>query len=434
MNYAQTLEYLYARLPMFQRVGPPAFKKDLSNTRALLEALGHPERKFRAVHIAGTNGKGSVSHMLAALYTARGFRVGLYTSPHFRDFRERVRIGRALIPEEAVVEFVECLRPHIERIRPSFFEITVALAFDHFAREAVDLAVVETGLGGRLDSTNVLRPLLSVITNIGFDHQQFLGDTLPQIAAEKAGIIKPGVPVVVGQTHPQTAPVFRARARELGAPLSFADRALRLQTLDPPHPLFGGGSYRVLRGGKVWLEKVHLDLAGPFQGKNLRTALEAARRLDERHPEYQPRAGGSAWEGLGRVRELTGLVGRWQVLGERPLVLCDSAHNAEGLRLTLEALRRLPHRRLHIVLGMVADKDPDRVLRLFPRAAAYYFARPDIPRGKDAEALRRAAEPHGLQGRAFPSVSAALEAARAAAADEDLIFVGGSCFTVAEVL
>ncbi|RMF25801.1 MAG: bifunctional folylpolyglutamate synthase/dihydrofolate synthase, partial [Bacteroidetes bacterium] len=193
MNYAQTLEYLYARLPMFQRVGPPAFKKDLSNTRALLEALGHPERKFRAVHIAGTNGKGSVSHMLAALYTARGFRVGLYTSPHFRDFRERVRIGRALIPEGAVVEFVERLRPHIERIRPSFFEITVALAFDHFAREAVDLAVVETGLGGRLDSTNVLRPLLSVITNIGFDHQQFLGDTLPQIAAEKAGIIKPGV-------------------------------------------------------------------------------------------------------------------------------------------------------------------------------------------------------------------------------------------------
>ena len=410
MTYAATLDYLFTRLPMYQRTGGAAMKKDLTNIRLLLDELGHPERQFRCVHVGGTNGKGTVSHLVAAALQAHGHRTGLYTSPHYKDFRERIKIDGTFIGEAEVVRFVEELTPAIERIEPSFFELTVAMAFDHFARAGVDWAVVEVGLGGRLDSTNVIDPELAVITNIGYDHMQFLGDTLPLIAGEKAGIIKPGRPVVIGETQDETTAVFRATAEGVGAPIVFADR----------------------QPGRNYLT----DLRGPFAAKNLQTAHVALEVLS-RYAEVSLDQARIAYA-FNHVSELTYYIGRWQVLEDGdPLVLADSAHNGEGLRPVLQRLNELTEQRggkLHLVLGVVNDKDLGKALPLFPAAASYYFVKADIPRGLPAEALRSASAAYGLRGMAYSSVKAGFAAARAAAAPNDVVFVGGSIFTVAEVL
>jgi dihydrofolate synthase/folylpolyglutamate synthase len=426
-TYPETLAFLFEQLPMFQRVGPMAFKKDLTNIRALCEALGQPHERLRAIHIAGTNGKGSTAHMLASVLQAAGLKVGLYTSPHYRDFRERIKINGELMPEEAVVDFVEQYETLFQTIKPSFFEITVAMAFDYFAKKEVDWAVVEVGMGGRLDSTNILMPELCVITNISYDHMQFLGETLPEIAGEKAGIIKPGVPVVISETQEETQEVFHRKAAEESAPIIFADQQYEARLVQSG---FEVSHYDIYRKGALHLEQLELNAYGEYQRKNLQAVLQAIESL---HPkqlvsENQLRAG------LRELRASTRFIGRWQVLGKTPLILCDSAHNEAGISMAMQELDRLSYEKLHIVYGMVSDKDPEKVLRLLPREATYYFARPDIPRGLEAAKLAEVALRLSLKGLVYPSVNEALEAARNEAGAEDLIYVGGSIFVVAEVV
>lgn len=423
-TYEETLQYLYDCVPMFQQVGSAGYKEGLENTLLLDEHFGHPHRHFRTIHVAGTNGKGSCSHTLAAMLQAAGLRVGLYTSPHLVDFRERIRVDGVPIEKETVVEFVERERPFFEPLRPSFFELTTALAFKYFADRQVDIAVIEVGLGGRLDCTNIITPLLSVITNISFDHVQFLGHTLAQIASEKAGIIKPGVPVVIGETTPETRPVFQEKARAEGAPIRFAeDEGALIEAI----PLAEGGfryttaDYGTLRG----------ELGGFCQEKNTRTLLTALRVLRTLVPEVDERA---VREGFARVCELTGLRGRWQTLRTRPTVVCDTGHNVGGMRYIAGQLRRQTCRRLRIVLGMVSDKDADGVLSLLPSDAAYYFTRASVRRARPAEELRDLALRHGLKGESYPDVPTAVRAAMRDASPDDFIFVGGSSFVVADLL
>ncbi|NUQ16717.1 MAG: bifunctional folylpolyglutamate synthase/dihydrofolate synthase [Flavobacteriales bacterium] len=405
MTYRETLAYLQARLPMYHRVGKAAYKADLHTTHALMAALDHPERGLRCVHVAGTNGKGSTSHMLASILQHAGLRTGLTTSPHLTDFRERVRVNGVMITEEAVVRFVQEHRDRFEPLSPSFFEWSIALAFAHFRDERVDIAVVETGLGGRLDSTNVVTPEVAVITNIGVDHADLLGGTVEAIAAEKAGIIKPDIPVVVGEAHGIVAGVFRERAAAVGAPLELVDQARPL----PVRP----------------------ELAGPHQERNARTVLATIDRL---RALGWPIPDDAVRRGLTEVGATTGLRGRWQVLGHGPLVVADVAHNADGLAVVRAMLDRTPHQRLHVVLGMVNDKDLGPALRQLPTDADYHFCKADVPRGLEAGTLARAAADAGLRGRLHPSVRQAFDAARAAAAPEDLVLVTGSVFVVAEVL
>lgn len=405
MLYSEALAYLYARLPMFQRIGAAAYKADLRNTHALMAALGHPERGLRCVHVAGTNGKGSTSSLIASALQEAGFKVGLHTSPHLKDFRERFRINGAMVSEEAVVRFVEEHRAVFEPIEPSFFEWGVAFALWWFRAQQVDIAVLETGMGGRLDSTNVVTPEASVITNIGWDHMQFLGDTLERIAAEKAGIIKPRVPVVIGEAEKEVAEVFRAKAAQEQAPITFVDQ-------QAPLPFASA-------------------LAGRHQERNARTALAALEALRARGWAIPDEA---IREGFAKVAVNTGLRGRWEVIGQAPLTIADVAHNVDGMRMVNELLTRTPHQRLRIVLGMVNDKDIGAVLALLPKDAAYHFCKADIPRGLDAEALRQMAAQHGLRGEAHPSVRDAMRMARESAQADDLVLVTGSVFVVAEAL
>lgn len=434
-TYQETLDFLFAQLPMYHRVGAAAFKKDLTNTLALCAHLDQPQHRFLSVHVGGTNGKGSVSHFLAAACQAAGLKTGMYISPHYKDFRERIRINGEYIPRERVTEFVRQHGALAETIHPSFFEWCVAMAFDYFAQEKVDIAIVEVGLGGRLDSTNVITPLLSVITNISFDHTDMLGHTLPLIAGEKAGIIKPGVPVVIGETHPETAPVFREKAAEMGASIVFADQSLEAKPIKE-------GLWNIYRAGHIWLESLKTTAEGPYQPKNMATALEALAVLD-RQPAFRellkqkgktslfPEA---VFEGFDRLRQLTRFQGRWQVIGTRPAVLCDSAHNDAGLEAAFGQINQMKFTRLHIVTGFVNDKDLNKALRHFPVSARYYFAKANIPRGLDAKELKREARAWGLEGRAYFSVKNALRAARRHADPDDLIVVIGSIFVVAEVL
>ncbi len=434
MTYPETLNYLYAQLPMFQRIGPAAFKKDLTNTLALAEHLGNPQHKFPSIHVAGTNGKGSVSHILAAICQASGLKTGLYISPHYKDFRERIKINGAYIPKTHVVHFVETNKKIIEKIEPSFFEMCVAMAFDHFAREQVDIAIIEVGLGGRLDSTNIITPVLSVITNISYDHQNMLGDTLPLIAGEKAGIIKPGVPVVVGETQPESAPVFLKKAAETGSAIVFADQIFRLSekpSADTAGLLPQSSQYDVFKNDVPFLQNLELETAGPYQHKNLVTALQAWDMLRPQLPVLKEPA---LRHGLKHLKSLTHFIGRWEIIGQNPTILCDSAHNEAGLKVTFDKIKTLNFNKLHIVTGFVNDKSVENVLGLFPVAARYYFAKADIPRGLDASLLKEKAAAVGLQGRAYASVPNALKAARRAAAPEDMIVVIGSIFVVAEVL
>jgi len=405
LNFEETLTYLYEKLPMYQRVGPVAFKKDLGNIAKLCEALGQPQEQFKSIHIAGTNGKGSVTHILAAILINAGYRVGYYTSPHLVSFRERIRINGQMITKDEVVGFVEQHRGLIEEIEPSFFEITVAMAFDYFARQEIDIAIVETGLGGRLDSTNIVKPLLSVITNIGHDHMDMLGDTLEAIAGEKAGIIKPNTPVVIGQKQEAVADVFLAKAKELNADICFADEANTMEWIDS-------------------------DLKGFYQQINIRTALKT---LDILVSEHDFDIG--YWRtALQQVGSLSGLQGRWQKVGERPLVITDTGHNEEGIIQVVKNLAAEKYDNLHMVFGMVQGKNYKEVLNMFPKDANYYLVKPEVPRGLDVQELYRACSDLGIKSSPYSTIKDAYEAARSNANVEDCIFVGGSTFTVADFL
>ncbi len=418
---------------MFQRIGPAAFKKDLGNTLALCEHLGQPQLTFPSIHIAGTNGKGSTAHFLSAIFSAAGFKTGLYTSPHYRDFRERIKINGALIPKRAVIQFVEANRAFAEQLKPSFFEWTVGLAFDYFAKEKVDIAVIETGLGGRLDSTNVITPIVSVITNIGYDHQNMLGDTLPLIAGEKAGIIKPGIPVVIGETHPETANIFLDKAKASGSPIIFADQHL---VASPKRATETHVAYDVFQDGKLRYQDLSLNQLGDYQHKNLVTVLQTMEVIAPMFPKFKQEKFlvEAIRVGLSNLKRLSNFMGRWEYISKSPRVLCDSAHNEDGIRLAMKAIEIIPHKKLHFVFGTVNDKPPTKVLSLLPKNARYYFAKANIPRGLDAVSLAQQGEGMGLQGKAYKSVRIALAAAKRAAAPDDLVFVGGSIFVVAEVI
>ncbi|HZE84757.1 MAG TPA: folylpolyglutamate synthase/dihydrofolate synthase family protein [Puia sp.] len=427
MDYPQTLKYLYDRLPMYSRIGAAAYRKDLVNTIRLCEFIGNPQNKFKSVHVAGTNGKGSTSHMLASIFQAAGYKTGLYTSPHLKDFRERIRVNGEMIQKDFVTRFIERIQPLSEEIDPSFFEVTVAMAFEYFVELQVDIAIVEVGLGGRLDSTNVITPELSVITNIGYDHMNMLGDTLALIAAEKGGIIKEGIPVVIGEHHPQTYPVFEQLAQERSAQLSYADQkrfvaewkferhALVAEVTTPP------------LNDKDYYE---LDLPGIYQAKNLLTVLEAVHLLAakgwklENHHLHQA---------LKQVRKLTGLHGRWETIHEHPTIVLDVAHNEDGIRQLVRQIELTDHEELRIVFGMVKDKETDKVVALLPRQAVYYFTRAQIPRAMPEEQLAELAKANGLTGQHYPTVMDALKAAKAHAHARDLVIVCGSVFVVGEV-
>lgn len=408
MNYQNTLTYLYNSAPMFQQVGGSAYKEGLENTRILDKHFGNPHHSFRTIHVAGTNGKGSCSHTIAAILQEAGYRVGLYTSPHLVDFRERIRINGRPIPEEYVVHFVEKERSFFEPLHPSFFELTTAMAFCYFADEKVDVAVIEVGLGGRLDCTNIIHPDLCIITNISFDHTQFLGDTLAKIAGEKAGIIKKDIPVVIGETTPETKAVFLQRAEEVNAPIIFAENTTK-------------NDYPGMR----------TELQGLYQIKNTRTILTALPLLKKAgyHIDEQ-----SVRNGFAHVCELTGLMGRWQKLQDTPTLICDTGHNVGGITYIAEQLKQQNYRQLHIIIGMVNDKDVSGVLALLPKDATYYFTKASVKRALPEEELCKLAAKAGLQGSCYPNVPAAVTAAQEKSHPEDFIFVGGSSFIVADLL
>lgn len=426
MNYQETLEYLYKMLPMFSRIGPPAFKHDLGNTLQLCESLGNPHQKFKSIHIAGTNGKGSVSHMLAAIFQTAGYKTGLYTSPHLKDFRERIRINGEMISEDEVISFTEMIKPQIEKISPSFFEATVAMAFHHFAKEQVDIAIIETGLGGRLDSTNVITPELSVITNIGMDHMNMLGDTLEKIAFEKAGIIKEAVPVIIGESQPEVEEVFRRTAAEKKAPISFASEQIKVLQYKWDKNLLQIETEDHYRNKNKW----QLDLPGIYQTKNLLTVLAACYQLEQLGWDITEQ---HIREALTQVKRLTGLHGRWEIIHHAPLVVLDVAHNVDGIKQLAEQIKLTNHKHLHIVLGMVKDKDVDEVLKLLPAKASYYFTRSNVPRSLSEEELATKAAVYGLTGKTFPNVNAALYSVSNHATKKDLVMVCGSIFLVGEV-
>ncbi|MCB0428816.1 MAG: bifunctional folylpolyglutamate synthase/dihydrofolate synthase [Flavobacteriales bacterium] len=424
MTYAQTLDYLFSHLPSFQRIGAAAYKADMGNIMVLCEHLGHPDKKFRSIHIAGTNGKGSVSHMLASVFQEAGYKTGLYTSPHLKDFRERIRVNGAYIPEDAVVSFTENIRETMEELQPSFFEITVAMAFSYFADEQVDIAIVETGMGGRLDSTNILYPDVSVITNIGWDHTAFLGNTLEAIAGEKAGIIKAGVPVVVGQTQEEIRHVFEKVAAERDAPLSFADASVQGPAeASPPWTYVNqhNETYHITPG-----------LGGGYQRDNVRTVLATIPLLREKDWQLSQ---DQVEAGIRNVMHHAPLLGRWQVLQkENPTVIADAMHNVDGIRASLKELEHLPHKHLHFVFGTVKDKAVADVLPVLPPHATYYLCQAQIPRAMDAQELLKAFTEAGLHASAYPTVKDALQVARKNAGPGDVVLVGGSIFVVAEVL
>lgn len=431
LSYPQTLDYLYSRLPMFQRIGPAAYKADLSNTIAICKALGNPENKFRSIHIAGTNGKGSTSHLLAAVLQKAGYKTGLYTSPHLKDFRERIRINGKMIPKKRIVDFVAKHKKVFEKVEPSFFEWTVGLAFDFFAQEKVDIAVIETGLGGRLDSTNVITPEVSVITNISFDHTNLLGNTLRKIAAEKAGIIKTGIPVVIGETQDAVQTVFEQKAKKEKAPIRFADDEMRITKATYVAGAVPAVQATVYAGDRMFFHQLRCNLPGAYQRKNILTVLSAIDVLRENGWKI---TSGNIRAGFREVIALTGLQGRWQTISRKPLVIADTGHNEAGIAEIVAQLKKQKFKHLHFVLGVVNDKDPSKVLSLLPKKATYYFCKAKLPRAMDADELKQKAGKAGLKGEAWSSVRAALQAAKKAAAKNDLVFVGGSTFVVAEAI
>jgi dihydrofolate synthase/folylpolyglutamate synthase len=431
MKYSQTLDFLYSSLPMFHRIGAAAYKANLDNTLAISDILGNPEKKYRTIHIAGTNGKGSTSHFLASILQEAGYRTGLFTSPHLKDFRERIKVNGNMIGKREVTSFVQNHRSVLEHIRPSFFEWTFGLATSWFAKQEVDVAVIETGMGGRLDSTNIILPELSVITNIGFDHLQFLGDTLLKIAAEKAGIIKPGVPVIIGETQAETYEYFIEKAGYLNSPVFFADHDYYVSSweVNPlPAPLI---QLIVSSRKSPFSIEVSSPLTGEYQLKNILTVIRSVDALRLRgfsihHEQLQ--------KGIRNVLRNTNLNGRWQILGYNPMIIADIGHNIDGIRAVTSQLAGIQCNQLHFVLGMVNDKDVQNILEILPPQARYYFCKADIPRGLDAEELGAAARQAGLAGNCYLSVKEAFTAAKRNARQDDIIMIGGSTFVVAEAL
>ncbi|MBS1512329.1 MAG: bifunctional folylpolyglutamate synthase/dihydrofolate synthase [Bacteroidetes bacterium] len=429
MNYQQTIDYLYQQLPMFSRIGAAAYKKDLHNTVALCGALDNPHKKFKSIHIAGTNGKGSTSHMLAALLQQAGYKTGLYTSPHLKDFRERIKINGDMIEENFVVDFVERTRDITAQIEPSFFELTVVMAFEYFAQQQVDIAVIETGLGGRLDSTNVVTPVLSIITNIGYDHMNLLGNTLQEIAGEKAGIIKPHVPVVIGEYLPETKTIFLEKAKACNAPIYFASDTYAVSDI---HTDIHALHCKVTDTTCGITEDFTLDLNGLYQTKNLCTVLQAEGILMENGFKINNDAEKYA---CAHVKSLTGLHGRWEVIAENPVTVMDVAHNEDGIKQVLQQLQfnGIAPEQTHFVIGMVKDKDINKVLSLLPSNANYYFTHAHIPRALSAEQLLLKAKGYHLQGAVYDDVNAAIQFARNKAAAGDVVVICGSVFLVGEV-
>lgn len=408
MNYQETIQYLYDSVPMFQRVGSSAYKPGLDNTYALDEHFGHPHKRFHTIHVAGTNGKGSVSHTLAAILQTAGYKVGLFTSPHLLDFRERIRINGEKITEQYVIDFVKQEKAFFEPLYPSFFELTTAMAFNYFAEQKVDVAIIEVGLGGRLDCTNIITPDLSIITNISLEHTQFLGNTLAKIAGEKAGIIKQGVPVVIGETTPETKPVFLQKAQAMKAPIYFAEE-----------------------NGRADFEGISPELQGNYQQKNTRTIVTALTILRDLGYRFD---GPMVRQGFAHVTELTGLMGRWQTLGQSPTLVCDTGHNVGGYQYIAAQLKAQHCRKLHIVIGVVSDKDVKGMLALLPQEAVYYFTKASVKRALNERELQSVAEEVGLHGEVYPDVVSAVKAAQKNSLPEDFIFVGGSNFIVADLL
>ncbi len=418
-TYAETLDYLYQTLPIFQRVGAVAYKADLTNTLLLCEALGNPQQKFKSIHIGGTNGKGSSSHMSAAILQEAGYKTGLYTSPHLKEFTERIKINGQEVEQEFVVNFVNRIQSVIEKIQPSFFELTVAMAFDYFAKQLVDVAVVEVGLGGRLDSTNIIAPEISLITNISFDHMDLLGNTLEKIAFEKAGIIKSGIPVVVSERQSEIESVFIRRAECMKSPIYFATDEIRISR-----------EFDIFHRGELWLKNLNLQLKGLYQRKNLPGVLSMILHLRGTGFNISDTA---IRQGFEKVITLTGLKGRWQQLGDKPLTICDTGHNEEGIREVVNQIALTPHEHLHFVLGVVKEKDLAGIMQLLPHNADYYFCQARIPRALDAKVLAEAAGAAGLFGKIIPDVNEAIREAKKFAGTADLIFIGGSTFVVAEI-
>ncbi len=428
MNYPKTLDYMFSQLPMFQRIGAAAYKADLNNTIALATLTGNPQNNFNVIHVAGTNGKGSVSHMLASIMQENNLKTGLFTSPHLSDFRERIKINGEMVEEDFVVDFIEKYKTDFEQIKPSFFEMTFAMAMSWFSANKVDIAIVETGMGGRLDSTNIITPLLSIITNISPDHTQFLGKTMEAIAHEKAGIIKPGIPVVIGETNPLTAPVFKEKATENKSPIVFADQLVKVIAENTPQNETRMNVTALVHGFTL---KFSSPLAGHYQVKNIATVVAAMETLKSTYFKYENFA---LRDGVNNTLKNTGLKGRWQILNDQPLTICDIAHNPDGITQIVNQLARMNYNKLHFVLGVVNDKDIHEILRLLPGDATYYFCKADIPRGLDAHELKTLANEAALQGGTYNSVKDALEAANKNALPNDLIFIGGSAFVVAEVV
>ena len=431
MNYQQTIAYLFSQLPMYQRIGPAAYKANLDNTIALSNYLGNPEKKFKSIHIAGTNGKGSVAHMLASVLQQAGYKTGLATSPHLKDFRERIKINGTLIPEDYVIDFVSKHRAFFEKIKPSFFEMTMALTFDYLAYEEVDIAVVETGLGGRLDSSNIITPELAVITNIGLDHTHLLGNSLAKIAAEKAGIIKENVPVIIGRTQAETYNIFQSIANSKNAPLIAADSLFSLKEVRS-ESVDGHVYLRIELSSKDKSEAFLLDLHGHYQAENLICAMAAIKTLAGKNKFYLSDEAIST--GLRSVVANTGMMGRWQQIGRHPLIILDTAHNVDGVKYVVKQLNGLAFNRLHVVFGMVDDKERAAILELLPKNGHYYFCKPSVPRGLDPITLANEARGAGLKGIVCNTVQEALSQARLKADQDDLIFVGGSTFVVADVV
>jgi len=430
MNYKETLDWLFSRLPMYQRVGKAAYKADLKTTVKLLKALGNPQEKFKAIHVAGTNGKGSVSHLLASILQEAGYKTGLYTSPHLKDFRERMKINGEMISEEKVVEFVQANQILFEDLKPSFFEMTVGMAYDYFSDEQVDFAVLETGMGGRLDSTNVSHPVVTVITNIGHDHQQFLGNAPEQIAREKAGIVKQGIPLVVGKKQAGLKDIFEEVAAQKNAPLVFVDEHFELRKIHTTDKT--GQLFDVWQDGNLFLEKMESPFIAQYQTENMATALQTIMVLKD--SGMIQLTNDNIRNGIQKVVDNTGLQGRWQTLSTNPLTICDTGHNPEGIQAVVEQIAHTDYEHLHFVFGMVNDKNPENILVLLPKQATYYFCKPEIPRGMDAELLLQAAFKAGLRGQHFNSVTDAYHSAVNNAGVSDLVFVGGSTFVVSEVL
>ncbi|WP_339918390.1 folylpolyglutamate synthase/dihydrofolate synthase family protein [Yeosuana marina] len=405
MTYQDTLNWMFSQLPMYQRQGKTAFKNDLSNTLKLAEYLNFPEQHFKSIHVAGTNGKGSTSHMLASVLMEAGYKVGLYTSPHLKDFRERIKINGKPVSKQFVINFIKRNKVFFENQSLSFFEMTVGMAFDYFSNQQIDIAVIEVGLGGRLDSTNIITPEVSVITNIGLDHTQFLGDTLEKIAFEKAGIIKPKVPVVIGETQTETTPVFRDVAKKNASKITFADQEVT--------------------------DVFKSDLQGSYQSKNIITVLQTIKELQQKGYKISKK---QIQDGLLHVVKNTGLLGRWQQIHSNPKVICDTAHNKDGLTYVMKQVSEEDFETLHIVFGVVNDKDLVSIMHLLPKKAIYYFCKPNIPRGLEAHILKDDMNTYGFQGDAYHSVNEAYKEALSRANTNDFIFVGGSTFVVAEII